>query len=262
MSQLPETPLTNRPKMHTGVPSSLTTAQRWVLRGTAVADAPCGLWFLEAVAGRTGTTPDEPIDATVEELISRGFLVDTAAGLRLASIALRDDVLRDTPPSVRQARREAAALVSLASEGNAPRATLTQAVQRVEAARGRLRLAVAGVLVRCETWVLRAVRGSRRSRVRREVVAAGASTGEARVWVPIGATTDSMLVSPAWAGHRETAEPAWLPAVRERVACHEDLLAALTIGDDRVVLLALDDPRPETTVARAHLVRDVAAMIR
>ncbi|MFD6610373.1 LuxR C-terminal-related transcriptional regulator [Micromonospora chalcea] len=111
MSQLPETPLTSRPKMHTGVPSSLTTAQRWVLRGTAVADAPCGLWFLEAVAGRTGTTPDEPIDATVEELISRGFLVDTAAGLRLASIALRDDVLRDTPPSVRQALREAAAEV-------------------------------------------------------------------------------------------------------------------------------------------------------
>jgi uncharacterized protein YfaS (alpha-2-macroglobulin family) len=34
------------------------------------------------------------------------------------------------------ALRDAAALVSLASEGNAPRATLTQAVQRVEAARG------------------------------------------------------------------------------------------------------------------------------
>ncbi|MEU7761491.1 MULTISPECIES: hypothetical protein [Micromonospora] len=108
---MPETPLTNRPKMHTGVPSSLTTAQRWVLRGVAVADAPCGLWFLEAVATRTGTTPDEPAGATVEELISRGFLVDTAAGLRLASIALRDEVLRDTPPSVRQALREAAAEV-------------------------------------------------------------------------------------------------------------------------------------------------------
>ena len=34
------------------------------------------------------------------------------------------------------ALRDAAALVSLASEGNAPRATLTQAVQRVEVARG------------------------------------------------------------------------------------------------------------------------------
>src|SRR6202035_5755366 len=34
------------------------------------------------------------------------------------------------------ALRDAAALVSLASEGNAPQATLTQAVLRVEAARG------------------------------------------------------------------------------------------------------------------------------
>src|SRR6478609_9631422 len=34
------------------------------------------------------------------------------------------------------ALRDASALVSLASEGNAPRATLSQAVQRVEAARG------------------------------------------------------------------------------------------------------------------------------
>src|SRR6202041_2341765 len=34
------------------------------------------------------------------------------------------------------ALRDAAALVSLASEGNAPRATLTQAVARVEVARG------------------------------------------------------------------------------------------------------------------------------
>ncbi|MEU4439787.1 hypothetical protein [Micromonospora chalcea] len=106
---MPETPLTNRPKMHTGVPSSLTSAHRSVMRAVAVADAPCGLWFLEAVAAHTGTTSDERIDATVEELIVRGFLVDTAAGLRLSSIALRDDVLRDTPPSVRQALREAAA---------------------------------------------------------------------------------------------------------------------------------------------------------
>ena len=39
-------------------------------------------------------------------------------------------------PTTARALRDAAALVSLASEGNAPRATLTQAVQRVEAARG------------------------------------------------------------------------------------------------------------------------------
>lgn len=39
-------------------------------------------------------------------------------------------------PDYGSALRDAAALVSLASEGNAPRATVTQAVQRVEAARG------------------------------------------------------------------------------------------------------------------------------
>ncbi|MBT0994542.1 hypothetical protein KIN34_09615 [Cellulomonas sp. DKR-3] len=133
---------------------------------------------------------------------------------------------------------------------------------QVEAARGRLRFAVASVPVRSETWVLRAVPGSRRARVRREVVAASASTGAVRVRVPIGSTADSMLVTPAWAGRGETPDPAWLAAVRERVARHEDLLAALTIGDDRVVLLALDDPRPATTVARANLVRDVAALVR
>jgi len=132
---------------------------------------------------------------------------------------------------------------------------------RAEAARGRLHLPVTGMPLRCETWVLRAVPGSRRSRVRREIVAADAHTGAACVYVPIGLTSDSMLVTPAWAGRPAMPEPAWLPAVRERVARHDDLLGALTIGDDRVVLLMLDDPRPETTIARAHLVRDVAAAI-
>lgn len=131
----------------------------------------------------------------------------------------------------------------------------------VEAARGRLRLPVAGVPVRCETWVLRAVPGSRRARRRREVVVTDAPTGAARVCVPIGTAADSMLVTPQWVSRRGQAEPGWLPAVRERVARHDDLLAALSVGDDRVVLLALDDPRPETTAARAQLVRDVAAVI-
>lgn len=132
---------------------------------------------------------------------------------------------------------------------------------QVEAARGRLHLPVAGVPVRCETWVLRAVPGSHRARRRREVVVTPAPTGAARVCVPIGTAADSMLVTPAWVSGRGPAEPGWLPAVRERVARHEDLLAALSVGDDRVVLLALDDPRPETTVARARLVRDVAAVV-
>ncbi len=133
---------------------------------------------------------------------------------------------------------------------------------QAEAARGRLHLAVHGSGVRAETWVLRAAAGSRRARRRREVVATDARTGSARVWVQIGATADSMLVTPAWATRRPTDEPGWLPAVRDRVARHEDLIATLSIGDDRVVLLALDDPRPGTTAARAQLVTDVAALIR
>src|SRR5690606_8578332 len=41
---------------------------------------------------------------------------------------------------------------------------------RVEGARGRMRIDVDGVAVRAETWVLRAVAGSRRARRRREVI--------------------------------------------------------------------------------------------
>lgn len=130
---------------------------------------------------------------------------------------------------------------------------------RVEAARGRVVLGSAAV--RAETWVLRAVPGSRRARRRREVVVAAARTGGVRVVVPIGAAADSMLVMPRWAREQATPDPAWLPAVRERIARHQDLLAAVTVGDERVILLALDDPRPETMLARAQLVGDVAALI-
>ncbi|MGC4861070.1 LuxR C-terminal-related transcriptional regulator [Micromonospora sp. DT41] len=96
--------------MHTGVPSSLTTIERWTLRGAAIADAPCGLWFLAEMATRS-TARRQSVDATVEEFIARGVLVDTAAGLRLASIRLRDGVLRDMPPSLQRALRETAAEV-------------------------------------------------------------------------------------------------------------------------------------------------------
>ncbi|WP_417554697.1 hypothetical protein [Microbacterium sp.] len=132
---------------------------------------------------------------------------------------------------------------------------------RVTAARGRLRFRVSGTTVRAETWVLRAQGGSRRAPRRREIVAADAPTGGIRLLVPIGDSADSLLVAPAWAHDTQPPEPAWDAAVRARVARHDDLLAALTIGDDRVVLLALDDPRPCTMLARARLVRDVVAMI-
>src|SRR5690606_39373024 len=111
------------------------------------------------------------------------------------------------------------------------------------------------------TWVLRAVAGSRRARRRGEVIGADARTGGGRCWVRIGAMADSLLVTPGWVRDRLAQEPAWMPAVRERVARHEDLLATVSIGDDRVILLALDDPRPETTERRARLVRDIVAII-
>lgn len=133
---------------------------------------------------------------------------------------------------------------------------------RVESARGRLDFAVHDTAVRAETWVLRAAGNSRRSRRRREVVTVAARTGTARCVVPLGAAVDSMLVMPRWAHEQQAPEPAWISAVRDRAAKHEDLLAALTIGDDRVILLALDDPRPETMLKRAQLVRDVAALVR
>ncbi len=167
--------------------------------------------------------------------------------------------------SARAAWAGSAAGVAVEPDGGADPRDVVLALPRgwrVDVARGRLRLAVAGVPVRTETWVLRAAGGSRRAPRRREVVAADAPTGAARLWVEIGRAADPMLVTPAWAGCGPSDEPDWGPAVCERVARHEDLLAALTIGDDRVVLLALDDPRPATTVARAQLVSDVASLIR
>ncbi|WP_377319826.1 hypothetical protein ACFJIY_13505 [Pimelobacter simplex] len=132
---------------------------------------------------------------------------------------------------------------------------------RVDEARGRLRLVVHDVPVRAETWVLRAAGGSRRAPRRREVVATDVPTGTARAWVPLRTSADSMLVAPAWAREAGAREPDWLPAVRARLQEHEDLPAALTIGDGRVVLLALDDPRPATTHARAALVRDIRLLL-
>ncbi|MGC4893175.1 hypothetical protein [Micromonospora sp. DT31] len=138
---MPDTPLTNRPKMHTGVPASLTAVEQWVLRAVAVADAPCGLWFLDQMANRAGTPPQPSIEGTVEELICRGFLVDTAAGLRLATIALRDSVLRDAPPSLRQGLRETAAEV-LADAGR-PAQAARQLLRAMPASSGSARTLVA-----------------------------------------------------------------------------------------------------------------------
>jgi hypothetical protein len=132
---------------------------------------------------------------------------------------------------------------------------------RVRSARGRVRFAVDRMPVRAETWVLEPGPGSKRSSSRREVVGVDVPTGPVRLWVPLGSSVDPLLVTPSWLGHTSE-EPVWLPTVRDRVAAHRDILASLTIGDDRVILLALDDPRPDTMLERAQLLRDVAVIIQ
>jgi hypothetical protein len=132
----------------------------------------------------------------------------------------------------------------------------------VVAACGRLRFPVEGTVVRAETWVLHPVRGSKRSPSRVEVVAADAVTGPGRVFVPIGASVDPLLVTPAASLRgRSKEEPVWAQAVRERVRQHRDVLATVSVGRERVMLFALDDPRLETLERRAQLVRDIAVMV-
>lgn len=133
---------------------------------------------------------------------------------------------------------------------------------RVEIARGRLRFRSQDASIRVETWVLRPAGGSRRDVRRREIVGADVPTGAARMWFSLGSSIDPLLVTPTWAGAAQEAEPSWAPAVRDRARSHDDVLAALTVGDDRVILFAVDDPRPETMLARAQLVSDVAALVR
>jgi hypothetical protein len=135
---------------------------------------------------------------------------------------------------------------------------------RVRSIRARLRFPVSGAQVSAETWVLESAPGSTRSPAFREVVWTAATTGSARVSIPLGQSIDPLLVKPEWADADGTGSEGapWMPAVRERVARHQDLVSALTIGGDRVVFLAVDDPRPEKMLERAQLVRDVAAMVR
>lgn len=133
---------------------------------------------------------------------------------------------------------------------------------RAESARGRVRFALSGTPVRAETWVLKAGPGSKRSPRRREVVGVDVPTGPDRFCISVRESIDPLHVTPSWFSRAEPLEPAWRQAVRDRVARHKDVLASLTIGDDRVVLFAMDDPRVETMLRRAELVRDVAAIIQ
>ncbi|WP_341715946.1 helix-turn-helix transcriptional regulator [Micromonospora sp. FIMYZ51] len=107
---MPEASL-QRPKMHTGGSPTTSDLERHVLRVIAIADAPCKFWFLEQMLVRSNVAAGLALDAAVEDLISRGSLVDTAAGLRLATPHLRDDVLAEMSPSTHRGLRETTAAV-------------------------------------------------------------------------------------------------------------------------------------------------------
>ncbi len=156
------------------------------------------------------------------------------------------------------------------ADGPADPADVELAVPRgwsVTAARGRIVGARAAGTARAETWVLRAVPGSRRQPRRREIVVVPARTGAVRLAVSTVATADPLLITPAWTrGGRTTwlgtdAEPAWAARVRDRVAAHADLPLTVTVGADRVVVYALDDPRPQTLEARLALATEIAGIV-
>lgn len=192
------------------------------------------------------------------------LLLGAAAGL-LWSRARGAEAVHRAVATARRSAADSHPGDALDADGDAdPRASAlaTPRGWRVESARGRLRFALPVLSVHAETWVLRAVVGSRRAPRRREVVIVDLPTGAVRAHFALGVVVDSMLVAPAWAGSRDgRPDPVWASAVRERLAMHDDLPGALTVGDDRIVLLALDDPRPATTRRRAALVRDIAAII-
>jgi hypothetical protein len=128
-----------------------------------------------------------------------------------------------------------------------------------------------GRRARIQTWALRSAAGSTRHPTRREIVEVGVSTGNLRlVAVRRGGSIDPALVDPRWSGTDEhveagtamsgprVAQDLWGDRVRHLVGDHDDLPFALSIGSDRVVVLALDDPRPATAMRRLDLALAVA----
>lgn len=131
---------------------------------------------------------------------------------------------------------------------------------RVAAARGRIRRAIDGREQRIQTWALRPVPGSRRREERREIVAVECPTGDARFATSNVPTIDPLTVMPAWATPRAP-EPAWADRVREVVRAHRDQTLSLSVSDGRIVVLAVDDPRPETSQKRLDLALAVARIV-
>lgn len=120
---------------------------------------------------------------------------------------------------------------------------------------------------RVETWRLRGPMGSRPRITHREVVSVAVPTGPARFAVATSPSGDPGLDPPDWTrgGRRWSvpqAEPAWAQQVRDLVTAHEDLPLTVAVGNDRVLLVAYDDPRLETVAARLALAQAVAAVVR
>lgn len=118
---------------------------------------------------------------------------------------------------------------------------------------------------RVETWRLRGPMGSIPRTTHREIVSITAATGPVRFAAPSIASAGSILGAPAWtrAGRRWSlpqTEPVWADRVRGLLAAHDDLPLMIAVGNDRVVVSAVDDPRSEAAEARIELARAVAAV--
>jgi DNA-binding CsgD family transcriptional regulator/tetratricopeptide (TPR) repeat protein len=90
---------------------AMPPAERRLARIVSVATTPCELWFIERMVERSGATVTDDL----ERLLALGVLRDTAGGLCPASEAVRDAVLRATPPSFLSALRQRAAEVLAAA---------------------------------------------------------------------------------------------------------------------------------------------------
>jgi len=131
---------------------------------------------------------------------------------------------------------------------------------------------------RVETWELKGMVASRLGRSRREVVSVAAPTGAGRFGMVTAVGVDPTGLRPAWMDEAEPVrlrgsrhgvsqwagpgpEPDWVPQVVEVVAGHADLPLLVCVGGDRVVIAAMDDPRPETAVRRLALAVSVASVV-
>ncbi|MBM7516172.1 hypothetical protein [Nocardioides nitrophenolicus] len=188
-------------------------------------------------------------------LVAVATLVAGALAVLVAARTLAPDAVHRGVGAARAAWAREDPAVELGADGAADAADALLALPRgwrVAAARGRVVVPQG----RVETWVLRAARGSGRSDRRREVVVVPAATGTARA--SFGDRPHSL--SPAWAAAGQVEEP-WATEVRRRIGRHQDLPLAVVIGEQRVLVIALDDPRPETARARVELARDIAAIV-